>query len=63
MAEKLTLGKEQCVFGVCSGFAEYLEIDVTVARIIVFAMIFAYPPMILFYFLLAAIMPNPKRGE
>lgn len=34
MEKKLTLGKESQIGGVCSGLAEYLEIDVAIVRVL-----------------------------
>lgn len=63
MAKKLyknTFDKK--VSGVCSGFAEYINADVTVIRIFTLFIIFCtFPIGLIFYFICACIMPDKKN--
>ena len=57
MTKRLTLGKEKKIFGVCSGVAEYFDIDPIIIRILfVFATLSGALPGILPYIILALIM-------
>lgn len=60
MEKKLTKGSQKMLCGVCSGIAEYLDIDPTIVRVIYAAMaVFsaAFPGLLL-YLILALIMPE-----
>lgn len=49
------------VCGVCGGFAEYLNIDPTIIRILVLILFFTPIPTVIPYFIAALIMPeNPN---
>ncbi len=53
---KINFGKKIC--GVCNGFADYLNLDVTVVRIIALILLFAFPPTFVIYLICALIMPE-----
>jgi phage shock protein PspC (stress-responsive transcriptional regulator) len=57
MQKKLTKGSERMIAGVCSGIAEYVNVDPTLIRIrfVLFGLAAAG---ILFYIILAIIMPS-----
>ena len=61
--KKLTKGDDQVFFGVCSGFAEYFNMDIAFMRILwaLFGMILSCGYGILFYLICAVIMPNPDE--
>lgn len=47
------------IAGVCGGIAEYLGWDATLVRIIFLILVFtSFGTMVLFYFILALIMPD-----
>ena len=57
--KQLKRGKDKTLFGVCSGFAEYLDADTTLIRLlmaIAFLMSCGYAS--LFYIIAALVMPN-----
>ncbi|MDZ7650732.1 MAG: PspC domain-containing protein [Cytophagales bacterium] len=57
MAKQLVKGEKK-LFGVCSGLANYFDIDPTVMRVIfVFAFLFAGMGFLL-YLILAVVMPD-----
>lgn len=50
--------------GVCAGLAEYLNVDVTVLRLLLVVLLFATSGgIILFYFILAIVLPDAKTPE
>ncbi len=59
--KKLTRSNDKLLAGVCAGIAEYLDMDVTLVRIlyVVFSFLSAAFPGILVYFILWIIMPKP----
>ncbi len=57
MAKKLVKGEKK-LFGVCSGLANYLDIDPTVMRIIFVLAFFGFGVGLLVYFVMALIMPD-----
>lgn len=57
MAKKLTKGEKK-IFGVCSGLANYLDIDPTVMRIIFVLAFFGFGVGLLVYIVMALIMPD-----
>lgn len=63
MHQKLYLSKDKKLSGVLGGFAEYLDIDPTVLRVLyVLATAFTgILPGILAYILMAIVMPEPTR--
>lgn len=59
MEKKLKKSKTQRkLFGVCGGFAEYLDCDVTLLRLLTILVAFAAGSGLLFYVLAAIVMPN-----
>ncbi len=60
--KKLTKGHEKMLMGVCSGIAEYFDIDVTLARAIyaVASIFVAGFPGVILYIILAIVMPEPS---
>ena len=59
---KLTKGHDKMLAAVCSGIAEYLDIDVTLVRVI-YAVLTAFAagfPGIILYVILAIVMPDPE---
>jgi len=57
MEKKLTKGDKK-VFGVCSGLANYFDLDPTVMRIIFLVAVFMFGTGVLLYVILAFIMPE-----
>ncbi len=59
--KKLTRNPEdQMIFGVCSGLANYLNLDPVIVRlVIVLLVLFGHGVGILIYLLLAILMPEP----
>ena len=57
MAKKLTKGEKK-LFGVCSGLANYLDIDPTIMRLIFVAAVFGFGMGILAYVVMAIVMPD-----
>ncbi len=57
MAKKLVKGEKK-LFGVCSGLANYLDIDPTVMRIIFVLAFFGFGVGLLVYFVMALILPD-----
>lgn len=55
--------KGQIVAGVCTGFAEYFQIDVVLIRVVFIALLFAGGSGILLYILLALIIPEEKPTD
>ena len=62
MEKKLTKGTDNQIAGVCSGIAEYFNIDVSLVRVIcVLLCLFCYPAIIV-YVVLAITLPD-KNGS
>ncbi len=57
MAKKLVKGQKM-IFGVCSGIANYLDIDPTIMRIIFVLAFFGFGIGLLAYIIMAIIMPS-----
>ena len=57
MAKKLTKGEKK-IFGVCSGLANYMDIDPTVMRIIFVLAFLGFGVGLLVYIVMALIMPD-----
>ena len=50
------------VCGVCAGFAEYLNLDVTIVRIVTFILILlSHFSLLIVYFICALIMPDKAQ--
>lgn len=54
---------EKKVSGVCAGIAEFLEIDVTIVRVLAAFLILAWGTGIVLYFILAIILPDKTEIE
>ena len=57
MAKKLVKGEKK-LFGVCSGLANYMDIDPTVIRIIFVLAFLGFGVGLLVYLIMAVIMPD-----
>jgi phage shock protein C len=58
MAKKLVKGLDKKLFGVCSGLAEYFDIDPTVVRVIFVFAFLVFGSGLLLYLILAIAMPD-----
>jgi phage shock protein C len=58
MAKRLVKSADKKIFGVCGGLGEYFEIDPTIIRIIFAVAIILYGTGLLFYLIMALIMPS-----
>ena len=59
MAKRLYKGRDKKLFGVCSGLADYFNVDPTLIRVLfVFAFI-AFGSGLLLYLILAIVLPDP----
>ena len=58
MQKKLTIGADKKLLGVCSGFAEYFGLDVTLIRIIWVLLVLLAGTGILAYLICWLIMPK-----
>ena len=57
MVKRLTKGEKK-LFGVCSGLANYFDLDPTVVRVIFLVALFMFGSGILLYIILAIAMPE-----
>lgn len=57
MAKKLVKGEKK-LFGVCSGLANYFDVDPTIMRVIFVISVLGFGSGILIYLILAVIMPD-----
>jgi phage shock protein C len=57
MAKRLVKGEKK-LFGVCSGLANYLDVDPTVMRVIFLVALFMFGTGLLLYIILALVMPD-----
>lgn len=58
------LPKQGKVFGVCAGLAEYFNVDITLMRIVFVILLFASSGIIVFvYLLLALVMPTEGKKD
>lgn len=57
MNKRLTKGEKK-IFGVCSGLADYFDMDPTVMRLIFLVMLLVFGTGILLYLILAVVMPE-----
>ena len=58
MAKRLYKGRDKKLFGVCSGLADYFDVDPTLVRVLfVFAFI-AFGSGLLLYLILAIVLPD-----
>ncbi len=58
MQKRLRKGRDRIIFGVCSGLAEYLNVDATIVRLIFLIAFVIDPRVILIYLILAVMMPE-----
>lgn len=60
MEKKLTKSNDKVISGVCSGIAEYFDIDPTLVRVgyVALSVFSAGFPGLILYIILAIIMPN-----
>lgn len=63
MSKRLYLGKDRKIGGVCSGIAEYFDIDVTLIRIAYILLFFYWGLGILPYLLMWMIIPKNDNNE
>jgi phage shock protein C len=56
MKKRLTKGEKK-IFGVCSGLADYFEMDPTIMRLIFLIAVLVFGTGLLLYLVLAIIMP------
>jgi phage shock protein C len=57
MAKKLTKGEKK-LFGVCSGLANYFDVDPTIIRLLFAVAMLGFGTGILIYLIMAVIMPE-----
>ncbi|MDX9941353.1 MAG: PspC domain-containing protein [Bacteroidales bacterium] len=60
MSKKLTKGSQRMIAGVCSGIAEYFDTDPTLIRILFVLFALALGSGLLFYIILAIIIPSKE---
>ena len=61
--KRLTKGRDKMLAGVCSGIADYVNVDVTIIRVI-YALVSLFSagfPGLLVYIVLAIVMPDPPQ--
>jgi phage shock protein C len=56
--KRLHKGHDRKIAGVCSGFAEYFNMDTTIVRLVWAVLILVYGVGLLAYIIAAFIMPN-----
>ena len=63
MSKKLTLGQDEVFAGVCSGLADYFDLDVVLVRIIYLVLTFATTfPGLLIYLIMWCILPEKESN-
>ena len=60
--KKLYLGKDKKICGVCSGLAEYLEVDVTIVRLLVVLAVVFGGGGIIAYLIAAVVIPEKPEN-
>jgi phage shock protein C len=60
MQKKLVKGEKK-IFGVCSGLADYFEMDPTIMRLIFLVAVLVFGTGLLLYLVLAIIMPAKQK--
>jgi len=50
--------KDNCIFGICAGFADYIGYDVSIIRIFTFILAMAMPIVFWIYIFAAMILPT-----
>jgi len=58
MAKKLVKGSDQWILGVCSGIADYFDLDPTIIRVVFVLFALFIGSGILAYLILALLMPK-----
>lgn len=58
MQKRLTKGSDKKLFGVCSGLAEYLDMDPTIIRLLFLVAFLFFGTGLLLYLVLAIVMPD-----
>jgi phage shock protein C len=58
--KRLTRSKDKMVAGVCSGLADYINIDPTIMRILFVLIAFAGGASVLVYLIMWIVMPEEK---
>ncbi|MBR3099028.1 MAG: PspC domain-containing protein [Clostridia bacterium] len=62
--KKLTKSlRQRKIAGVCGGIAEYLNVDVTVVRLVTIALMMAAGSGLLAYIVAAVVMPDPEEEK
>ena len=59
MKKRLVKGTDKKLFGVCSGLADYLDMDPTLIRALFLIAFVVFGSGLLVYLVLAIVMPNP----
>ena len=54
-------GKMIC--GVCTGLAEYLDMDITIVRALYAILSCCFPPLIIAYFVIAVVAPVKDKAD
>ncbi|HIP66534.1 MAG TPA: PspC domain-containing protein [Candidatus Nanopusillus sp.] len=62
MMKRLTLGKDKLLFGVCSGIAEYFNLDPNLVRLIYVLLALIAPRVFIPLYIIAAII-LPEKNE
>lgn len=57
MAKRLVKGEKK-LFGVCSGLANYFDVDPTIMRVLFIVAVLGFGTGILIYLILAVVMPD-----
>ena len=63
MEKRLYCSPEKKLCGVCGGIAEYLNVDVTVVRLVTIALMMAAGSGLLAYIVAAVVMPDPEEEK
>ena len=62
--KKLTKSlRQRKIAGVCGGISEYLNVDVTVVRLVTIALMMAAGSGLLAYIVAAVVMPDPEEEK
>ena len=58
MTKKRLVKGDKMLFGVCSGLANYFDVDPTIVRVIFAISVFGFGTGVLIYLILALVMPG-----
>ena len=58
MSKRLYKGNDRKIFGVCSGLAEYFDMDPTIVRLIFLVGFLVFGTGLILYIVLAILMPD-----